>query len=94
MKSADLLITLRHYIQTVRQVLYGFTTYEMESAIRKERGALNHYFTLIIFGDLIGLPLLPPYYSLRVIPYIFPEIKAWKRSMLRERDLTDDAPDI
>jgi hypothetical protein len=78
----------------LRQVLYGFTSYEMDVSLQKERGTLNQYFTLILFGDLLGLPLLPPYYTLRLLPYIFPELKAWKRSMLRERDLMDKATDM
>ena len=94
MKSSDLLIILRHYCRTLREVLYGFTTYEMDVSLQKERGTLNQYFTLIIFGDLLGLPLLPPYYTLRLLPHIYPELKAWKRSMLRERDLMDQVPDV
>jgi len=94
MKSSDLLIILRHYYRTLRQVLYGFTAYEMDVSLRKERGTLNQYFTLIIFGDLLGLPLLPPYYTLRLLPHVLPELKAWKRSMLRERDLMDKATNL
>ena len=85
---------LRRYYQMLRQVLYGFTAYEMDVSLRKERGTLNQYFTLILFGDLLGLPLLPPYYMLRLLPHILPELKAWKRSMLRERDLMDKATDL
>jgi len=33
--------------------------------------------------------LLPPYYSMRLLPYIVPSVEKWKRSLLRERDLTD-----
>jgi len=33
--------------------------------------------------------LLPPYYAMRLLPYILPIIETWKRSLLRERDLTD-----
>ncbi|MBN2439452.1 MAG: hypothetical protein JXL20_12735 [Deltaproteobacteria bacterium] len=66
----------------------------MDVSLRKERGTFNHYFTPIIFGGLIGLPLLPLYYPLRLLPHIFPGLKAWKQSMLRERDLTDQATDL
>jgi hypothetical protein len=93
-KSSDLLIILRRYGRTLRQVLYGFTAYEMDVSLRKHSGTLNQYFTLILFGDLLGLPLLPPYYTLRLLPHVFPELKAWKRSMLRERDLMDKATDL
>lgn len=46
---------------------------------------------LVVFGDIVGLPLLPPSYSLRLLPYIVPSIETWKRSLLREKDLTDIA---
>ena len=73
----------------LREVLYGFTIHEMDLELRKERGHLDHLFMLVIFGDLVGLPLLPPYYSMRLLPYIIPSIEKWKRSILREKDLTD-----
>ncbi len=31
---------------------------------------------------------------LRVLPYILPEIEGWKIRQLRERDITDDVPDV
>jgi hypothetical protein len=43
----------------------------------------------VVFGDLIGLPLLPPYYSMRLLPFVIPFMEKWKRSLLREKDLTD-----
>ena len=46
-------------------------------------------FLLFTMGDLLGFPILPPYYSLRLLPYVVPQISTWKRRMLRERDLTD-----
>jgi len=39
----------------------------------------------------MGLPILPPYYSMKLLPYIIPSVKKWKRSLLREKDLTDFA---
>jgi hypothetical protein len=74
-----------------REILYGMTVHEMDVELKKERGSLDQLFMLIVFGDLVGLPLLPPYYSMRLIPYIIPSIKRWKRSLLREKDLTDFA---
>ncbi|PIX22111.1 MAG: hypothetical protein COZ69_11940, partial [Deltaproteobacteria bacterium CG_4_8_14_3_um_filter_45_9] len=72
----------------LREILYGMTVHEMDLELKKERGNLDHLFMMVVFGDLVGLPLLPPYYSMRILPYIIPSIKKWKRSLLRERDLT------
>lgn len=75
--------------QVSREVLYGFTVHGLHVELQKEKGALGHLFMLIVFGDLVGLPLLPPYYSMRLLPYVIPTIHVWKRSILREKDLTD-----
>jgi hypothetical protein len=82
---------LRGLSKILREILYGMTVYEMDLGLRRERGDLDHLFMLVVFGDLVGLPLLPPYYSMRLLPYIIPSVETWKRSLLRERDLTDFA---
>ena len=76
-------------LQTVREVLYGMTIYDWVHELNKTRNEHQRLFTMIVFGDLIGVPILPPYYTLRLIPYIVPDIEGWRRSMLRERDFTD-----
>jgi hypothetical protein len=90
-KTALFIARLKGFPMILREVLYGMTVHEMDLELRKERGHLDHLFMLVVFGDLVGLPLLPPYYSMRLLPYILPSIKKWKRSLLRERDLTDFA---
>jgi len=67
--------------------------YDAVLMFRRQRGDMEHLFVLISFGDLIGVPILPPYYNLRLLPYIVPLINRWRRRMLRERDLTELAND-
>ncbi|MFO7743274.1 MAG: hypothetical protein R6X31_13280 [Anaerolineae bacterium] len=71
------------------EVLYGMSVYEWVRECGKSRGELERVFVLIAFGDLLGVPILPPYYTLRLLPYVVPHVETWRRSMLRERDLTD-----
>lgn len=68
---------------------YGMFLYDAERVFRRQRADLEHLFVLISFGDLLGVPILPPYYSLRLLPYIVPLINRWRYRMLREKDLTD-----
>ena len=75
--------------RALREVMYGMTVHEMDLTLRKERGNIDHLFMLVVFGDLVGLPLLPPYYSMRLLPHVIPSIETWKRRLLREKDLTD-----
>jgi hypothetical protein len=76
-------------LHTIRDMLYGMTVYEWVRELDKERGSVERLFVLITFGDLLGVPILPPYYSLRLLPFVVPLIQGWRYSMLRERDLTD-----
>jgi hypothetical protein len=54
------------------------------------RASVESLFMLAILGDMIGVPVLPPYYSLRLLPYLAPNIAAWKRRVLREKEFTDE----
>jgi len=76
-------------IHTLREVLYGMTLYSWVRDLEKSRAEQNRLFTLMVYGDLLGIPVLPPYYTLRLLPYMVPTIHSWKRSMLRERDMID-----
>ncbi len=74
---------------SVLDFIYGMASHEMARQALKTRGSMEHLFILITMGDLLGVPILPPYYSLRLLPYVVPQISTWKRRMLREKDLTD-----
>ena len=80
---------LKNVLRAIGDMIYGATIYEMVRDLHKERSHLEHMFILIVFGDILGIPVLPPYYTLRLLPYVVPNMAGWKRSMLRERDLTD-----
>jgi len=74
---------------SVTDFIYGMATHDMTRQALKTRGSMEHLFILITMGDLLGVPILPPYYSMRLLPYVVPQISTWKRRMLREKDLTD-----
>jgi len=75
--------------RTLAEILYGMAVHDQVRALARQRGSLEHLFVLISFGDLLGVPILPPYYSLRLLPFVVPLINNWRRRMLRERDLID-----
>jgi hypothetical protein len=75
--------------QNLNEFIYGMAAPDMTRQALKTRGSMEHLFILITMGDLLGVPILPPYYSLRLLPYVVPQISTWKRRMLREKDLVD-----
>jgi hypothetical protein len=76
-------------LSKLREVTYGMASHEGTRYALRTRGSMEHLFILVTMGDLVGVPILPPYYSLRLLPYVVPQISTWKRRMLREKDLTD-----
>ena len=75
--------------RTLSEVLYGMALHEIARANLRQRASLEHLFILITFGDMVGVPILPPYYCMRLLPFIVPEINGWRRRLLRERDVMD-----
>ncbi len=73
----------------LKDIVYGMSSHEMTRYAVRTRASMEHLFILITMGDLLGIPILPPYYALRLLPYVTPQISSWKRRMLRERDITD-----
>ena len=71
------------------EFVYGMTGYEFARQAIETRAALENVFLVVLVGDMVGLPVLPPYYSLRLLPFVTPEIATWKRRVLREREFTD-----
>jgi hypothetical protein len=75
--------------RAVREFLYGLVGYEFERQALEARGELESVFMLITLGDILGVPVIPPLYSLRILPFVVPNIANWKRRVMRERDLSD-----
>jgi hypothetical protein len=76
-------------LKAVKEFMYGFAAHESALIALRSRAAMEQLFMVIAMGDMLGVPVLPPYYSLRLLPYLLPRISAWKRSVLKQKDLTD-----
>ena len=69
-----------------RHFFYGLTGYEFERHAAAMREELEALFILNASGTLIGVPVLPPIFSLRFLPYLVPQIAAWKKKMARPKE--------
>ena len=79
----------KSFWKNMKEVLYGMASHYMSRYALRTRASMEHLFILITMGDMIGVPILPPYYSLRLLPYVVPQISTWKRRLLREKDVSD-----
>ena len=80
----------KSWSSNLREFLFGMFGLEFVQHALEMRASVESLFMLVTIGDMIGVPVLPPYYSLRLLPYFTPNIRTWKRRVLREREFSDE----
>lgn len=80
---------LARFADALREFAYGMSGYEFARQALETRAALENVFLLVLVGDMLGIPVIPPYYALRLLPHVVPDVVTWKRRVLREHDFTD-----
>jgi hypothetical protein len=80
----------QRFVTATREFLFGMIGLEMAQHAVEMRASLESLFMLATVGDMIGVPILPPYYSLRLLPFVVPQVATWKRRVLREKEFTDE----
>jgi hypothetical protein len=76
---------LRKILRTVGDFFIGASSYSLTLDLLNQRAQLDHMLMLLVLGDRLGVPLLSPYYSLRLLPYLWPRLASWQRAMLRPK---------
>ncbi len=79
----------RGFVAIVRDVLYGIFLHEHVIANRKAARRIEQLLFLVTMGDIVGIPIIPPYYSLRLMAHYSLDLERWKMFVIRERDFTD-----
>ena len=53
--------------QAVKDFFYGLTGYEFVHHAREMRHEAESIFLVVTLGDLVGIPVMPPVYALRLL---------------------------
>lgn len=73
----------------LRDVAYGIFMHETVMVNRKAAKRIEQLLFLVTMGDIVGIPIIPPYYSLRLMAHYSLDLDKWKAFVIRERDFTD-----
>ena len=80
----------RGFRQKLNEFLFGMVGLELAEHALEMRASVESLFMMALVCDMIGVPVLPPYYSLQLLPYVTQRINTWKRRVLREKEFTDE----
>jgi hypothetical protein len=72
--------------EAVKDFMYGLTGYRFVHHAREMKHEAETLFFLVTLGDLVGVPIMPPVYSLRLLPSVASEIVKWKRQLARRKE--------
>ena len=78
----------------VKQFLWGFFFFEWYHELQHARSQYNDVMNLVLFGELLGIPLMNSSIGLRLLPYVLPDLDAWKHRQLEEHLVEEHAPHI
>ena len=78
----------------IKQFLWGFLFFEWYHELQHERAKYNDVMNLILFGEMLGIPLMNSSIGLRLLPYALPDLPAWKHRQLEEHVVEEHAPHI
>jgi len=90
----DIKSKLREAKKAVIEFLFGATTFEFYRELKVMSRRYNQAIYLIIIGEILGIPFLSNYYSLRLLPYMISDIKWFKRESMREKELLEEIGEI
>lgn len=71
------------------EFLRGFVLFPHARTARVMLRKYDLMFMTVVFGDMLGIPLLPPLYKLSLLPYYYPLLEEWKKRTLTEKDITE-----
>ena len=72
--------------QAVKDFFYGLTGYEFVHHAREMKHEAESIFLVVTMGDLVGIPVMPPVYALRLLPYVAADIAKWKQQLARRKE--------
>jgi len=82
-------VKLRGVKRKIREFLFGFLVLEPVKTLERARFQEECAMMAATLGDMLGIPFAPPIYRLRLLAAWAPLVEAWKREVLREKDVVE-----
>ncbi len=78
----------------LNEFAWGFFVYDFYHGLHEERSRYADALNVLMLGELLGIPLMNSTLTLRLLPYMLPDLKAWKERQLAEAEVLDRVPEL
>lgn len=76
-------------LQPIKDFLFGLFFLDLYRETLKLRRDVEKLLEILVFGDLLGVPFLSNYYTLRLLPYAYPVLSEIRKQAVKEREIFD-----
>jgi hypothetical protein len=77
-----------------RAFLWGLFCFEWHREVQEQRARAGDALHLVVFGELVGLPLVGSAVGLRLLPHLYPLLGDWRRRQSADHDVVEEAPHV
>ncbi len=78
--------------QKIKEVFFGLFVYDLYRSAIQAKAEYEDALNVLLMGQFLGIPLMNSVFTLRLFPYLLPQLGDWKRRKLKEADITDFIP--
>ena len=78
--------------QKIKELFFGLFLYDLHRSAVRAKAQYDDALNVLLMGQFLGIPLMNSVFTLRLFPYLLPQLGNWKRRKLKEADITDFIP--
>lgn len=78
--------------QKIKEVFFGLAVYELYQGTIQVKTEYDDAFNVLLMGQFLGIPLMNSVFTLRLFPYLLPQLGDWRKRKLREVEVIEFAP--
>ncbi len=78
----------------LNEIAWGFFIFELWHGVHEERTRYADALNVLMIGELLGIPLMNSTITLKLLPYMLPDLKKWKERQLTDSEVLERAPEM
>jgi hypothetical protein len=78
--------------QKIKEIFFGLALYDLHRDAIQAKAEYDDALNVLLMGQFLGIPLMNSVFTLRLFPYLMPQLGDWRKRKLKEIEVIDFAP--
>ena len=76
----------------IKELFFGLFVYGLYRSAIQAKAEYDDALNVLLMGQFLGIPLMNSVFTLRLFPYLMPQLGDWRKRKLKEIEVIDFAP--